>query len=81
MVEIIKQHRDKRVSPEEAKGQYPNCNFLLVDIVGTNNSLRGVVYAISKTPETLRELVILEDELQENGYETFIGGEYTDSIF
>lgn len=78
MVEIIKEHRNKKVTVGEAKRLYPNCNFLLVDTIEiNNNTVKGIIYAISKTPETLKELVILEDELQENGYKTLIGGEYT----
>ena len=67
----------ERVSIDDAEILYRGCNYLMINAEYANDS--GNVYAISRTPSTLSELIKLEEKFADKGIETFIGGEYVPS--
>ena len=58
---------------------YPKQRFLLVDTKHENCDVVGRIYAISEDPSSLRDLVDLETQIQDEGKKAFIGGDYYDS--
>lgn len=76
MSKIIDKQNQIAVTSKQAKKLYPSCNYLLIDTVHYENTITGILYAISEEPNTLLNLVKLEQELQKQGHKTFIGGDY-----
>lgn len=69
------------ISCTEAEHKYRRCKFLMINIKNYNSDWHGTVYAVSRTPSTLGNLVELEDVFQEKGVLTIVDGEYAPSIF
>ncbi len=69
------------ISCTEAEHKYRRCKFLMINIENYDSDWHGTVYAVSKAPSTLENLVELEDTFQEKGILTIVDGEYAPSIF
>jgi len=69
------------ISSIEAERVYKNSNYLMVNIDFRDDGVHGRVYAVSRDPSTLDDLVEAEERLNDQGIETLIGGEYTNRVF
>ena len=69
----------ERISTVEARRKYRGSEYLLINTERIGTTIYGTVYALSHDYSSLGEINSLEDELQEKGIKTFIGGEYSPS--
>lgn len=76
MFKELDKNEQVQLTSLEAEKLYPKQKFLLIDTSYKNNIITGIIYAISEEPNTLKDLVLLEDKIQQSGRETFIGGDY-----
>lgn len=76
MFKLLDKSKQIELSVTDAEKLYPKQKFLLVDTKYENNTIAGVIYAISEEPSSLKDLVMLEDKMQEQGHTAFVGGDY-----
>lgn len=77
MINTLSKDKQIRITSIEAREKYKTQRFLLIDTVQKDGIITGTLYALSNNPSTLRDLVMLEDELQDQGHNTYIGGDYS----
>ncbi len=76
MIKVLDKSKQFEISAADAERLYPKKKFLLIDTKYENNTIVGMMYAISEEPSSLKDLVMLEDKMQEHGHTAFVGGDY-----
>lgn len=71
----------ERITSDEADIRYKYMQYLMKDIEIEHGVVHGIIYALSKDPATYKDLIDLENKLQEQGVETMIDGDYYPSLF
>lgn len=76
MLKILDEKDRIEILATEIECLYPNKLVLLINMQDRDNECVGTVYALSEEPDTMKELVSIETDLQLQGVRTLVGGDY-----